>query len=418
MKKSILYLFMLLLAVPSCPAADKVTITVQNPSKIARNFEMVEVPMTEISKEMGLDDFIITDADGKEVPLQVTYRNTVVFQVSVGAKKKSIYYAVKATPKRNECRTMGRLFSERGDEFGWENDRVAYRIYGHGAAVGYDLFNKSTSKLMLDHWYASEQDQEMRSVCKKLKERGYEDLADQVYNAFCYHIDHGQGMDCYTVGPTLGAGANALVKPDGSLLMPACYQSYEILDDGLLRFSVRLTYPEVEYEGKKIFETRVITMDAGTSFCRVDVRYHQILEPVTMASGVVVHASNPSAYVLNREAGYLGYEDLGDGSPYNQRYRKELEKQMGKIYVGTVYPAPVTEMKFVEGKTGIALGHILAITPVQPFVDYTYYFGSAWNKNQEVGIRSLTDWEALLSRQATLVRNPLKVTVKVAKKRK
>lgn len=412
MKRFFFQLVAMMFLASNVNAADKVAITVQNPLKTSRVFEMVEVPMVSISKALGDAGFIITDADGKEVPSQVTHNNTVVFQASVGGKKKAVYYAVKGTRGKYEKKVMGRLFTEREDEFGWENDRVAYRIYGHGAGVGYDVFNKSTPKLMLDYWYASEQDKEMRSVCNKLRERGYGDLADQVYNAFCYHIDHGQGMDCYTVGPTLGAGANALVNADGSLYMPQCYKSYEILDDGELRFSVRLTYPEVEFEGHKIYETRVITVDAGTSFCRVDVQYHNLPAPATMASGLVIHANNPSAYVLNKEDGYMGYEDLGDSSPYNPRYREELGKTMGKIYVGTVYPKPVSDMKYAERKNGIAEGHILAMVQVKPNTDYTYYIGTAWDKNSELNIRTLTDWEALLSHQSSLLRTPLKVTVK------
>ena len=406
-------LFLLVFAAASAFAATRVTITVQNPIKQSRNFEIVEVPLSSITNVLGTqDDFIITDADGRELPLQVTCKNTVLFQASVGGKKKSTYYAIKGSPSQYECKVMGRLFTEREDEFGWENDRVAYRVYGHGAAVGYDLFNKSTSTLMLDYWYASEQDQEMRSVCKKLRDRGEAELADKLYNAFCYHIDHGQGMDCYTVGSTLGAGANALAYADGSLLMPKCYESYEIMDDGLLRFSVKFTYPQVEFEGKKTFETRTITIDAGSSFCRVDVRYHLLSDPVSMASGVVVHENNPTAFFMNAEAGYLGYEDLGDASVYNQKYRKELAKQMGKIYVGTVYPKSVVSMKYLEGKSGIVAGHVLAYSQAKPFEDYTYYFGSAWSKNKETGIESLKDWEALLNLQSTLVINPLKITTK------
>ena len=263
---------------------------------------------------------------------------------------------------------------------------------------------------MLDWWYASEQDQEMRSVSKKLHERGYHDLADQVYNAFCYHINHGQGMDCYTVGPTLGGGANALLNDDGSLFMPKCYKTFKILDDGPLRFTVRLTYPEIEFYGQKLVETRTITLDAGTSFCRVAVSYEGLPSPAKIASGVVVHKQNPNAYVLSSSAGYVGYEDLGDSSPYNTKYRAELEKQMGRIYVGTVYPSALDEAKYAERPNGIATGHVLGIATTRPGSTYTYYFGTAWDGNAELGIRSLTDWEALLSHKAALVRNPLKVT--------
>ena len=206
-------------------AADRLTITISNPIPSVR-MEMVEVDVAILQKKLQTErDFVVMDADGREIPSQVTHDQKLIFQIGVAGKGKSIYYVQKGTPQKYEVKAKGRLFTERQDEFGWENDCVAYRVYGHGGAVGYDLFNKSTSDLMLDYWYASEQNQEMRSVSQQLRERGYADLADQVYNAFCYHINHGKGMDCYTVGPTLGGGANALLNTDGSLFMPQCYDA-------------------------------------------------------------------------------------------------------------------------------------------------------------------------------------------------
>lgn len=393
-------------------AADGLTITVSNSISQAR-LEMVETDVAVIEKKLGVaDNVVVTDADGKEIPLQLTWDGKLIFQAGVGAKGKSLYYVKKGTPQQYEVRAKGRLFTERQDEFGWENDCVAYRVYGHGGAVGYDLFNKSTSQLMLDYWYASEQNQEMRSVSKQLHDRGYHDLADQVYNAFCYHIDHGKGMDCYTVGPTLGGGANALLKTDGSLFMPQCYKTFEILDQGPLRFTVKFTYPTQEYEGEKVTETRIISLDAGTHFNRVTISYEGLSKPVQMASGTVVHKSNPAAYVLSGENGYLGYEDLGDASVYNAKYKEELAKQMGKIYIGLLYPDKAIKVSYQQRENGIATGHILATTIYKPTTTYTYYFGSGWDKNPSTNFHSLKDWEAYLNDAAKSVRNPLKVSVK------
>ena len=411
MRKTCLLTFLFLLAT-LMNAADQVTITVSNPIPSAR-MEMVEVDVTVLQKKLQTGkDFIVKDADGREIPSQVTHDQKLIFQVGVAGKGKSLYYVQKGTPQKYEVKAKGRLFTERQDEFGWENDCVAYRVYGHGGAVGYDFFNKSTPELMLDYWYASEQNQEMRSVSQQLRERGYADLADQVYNAFCYHIDHGKGMDCYTVGPTLGGGANALLKEDGSLFMPQCYKTFEILDQGPLRFTVRFTYPEQEFNGEKVTETRTISLDAGSQFNRVIIAYQGLSKLVKMAAGTVIHQSNPSAYVLSQENGYMGYEDLGDPSVYNAKYRDELAKQMGKIYIGLLFPEKDITTTYQQRENGIATGHILGISTYQPDMTYTYYFGSGWDKNPNTGFHSLTDWEAHLSHAAMSVRNPLKLSVK------
>ena len=410
--KKIYVLILVFLLVATMHAADRLTITVANPISSAR-MEMVEVDVAVLQKKLQTDkDFVVTDADGKEIPSQVTYDQKLIFQVGVAGKGKSVYDVQKGTAQKYEVKAKGRLFVERQDEFGWENDCVAYRVYGHGGAVGYDLFNKSTSDLMLDYWYASEQNQEMRSVSQQLRERGYADLADQVYNAYCYHIDHGKGMDCYTVGPTLGGGANALLNSDGSLFMPQCYKTFEVLDNGPLRFTLRFTYPEQDFNGEKVTETRTISLDAGSQFNRVTIAYHGLSKPVKMAAGTVVHKDNPNAYVLSQENGYMGYEDLGDASVYNAKYRDELAKQMGKIYIGLLFPDTHITTIYQQRENGIATGHIMGITTYQPNTTYTYYFGSGWNKNPNTGFHSLTDWEAHLSHAALSVRNPLKISVK------
>ena len=411
MKKTFVLILVFLLVV-TMRAADRVTMTVSNPTASAR-MEMVEVDVAVLQKKLQTEkDFIVMDADGKEIPSLVTYDQKLIFQVGVAGKGKSVYYVQTGTPQKYEVKVKGRLFTERQDEFGWENDCVAYRVYGHGGAVGYDLFNKSTPELMLDYWYASEQNQEMRSVSQQLRERGYADLADQVYNAYCYHIDHGKGMDCYTVGPTLGGGANALLNSDGSLFMPQCYKKFEILDNGPLRFTVRFTYPEQDFNGEKVTETRTISLDAGSQFNRVTIAYQGLSKPVKMAAGTVVHKDNPNAYVLSQENGYMGYEDLGDASVYNAKYRDELAKQMGKIYIGLLFPSKNITTTYQQRENGIATGHILGITTYQPNTTYTYYFGSGWNKNPNTGFHSLTDWEAHLSHAALSVRNPLVVRMK------
>lgn len=393
-------------------AADKVTITVSNPINTSR-IEIVEADFSLIKKKLnGAETIVVRDADGKEVPSQITYDGKLIFKAGVGGKGKSQYFASAGTPSNYEVHAKGRLFTERGDEFGWENDCVAYRIYGHGGAVGYDLFNKSTSDLMLDYWYASEQNQEMRSVSKQLHERGFHDLADQVYNAFCYHVNHGKGMDCYTVGPTLGGGANALINADGSLFMPQCYKSFEILDNGPLRFTVKLVYPEQIFNGEKVTETRVISLDEGSRFNRVSVSYSGLTTPAKMAAGTVVHKSSSSAYVLSSEGGYLGYEDLGDASVYSESCREELSTQMGKIYIGLLFPSTDITTSFKYGENGIAIGHILATTTLHPSTSFTYYFGSGWSLNNETSFLSLQDWEQFLSQSAIEVKNKIKVTVK------
>ena len=395
-----------------------VVITVSNSLSVPRSNELAEMDASLVQAKLdGVSTFYITDADGKEIPSQLTYDGKLIFPVGVPAKGKSIYYAMKGQPSQYEAKVFGRQFPERVDDMAWENDRVAFRCYGPALqrngerAWGYDVWNKRISKLIVEARYASELDADMQRAIQKLRNIGLGDLADDLYNAISYHVDHGNGMDCYKVGPTLGCGTAALYVNE-RIVYPRCYTAYEILDRGPLRFTVKLVYGTENIDGMAVFETRIISLDAGSHLNKAIVSYQGLTRPTPLAVGIVVHNENPNAYVQNNAGGYMCYEDLGDPTQYKEKYRAKQNQDFGKIYVGAVFLQTMKSMKF-QAERGLpgANGHILAISSVTDNTPFTYYFGSGWDRNEETGIFSLTDWEAYLSAFARQVRNPLQITV-------
>ncbi len=418
MKKTILLAAAVLLAL-TAGAADKVTVTVRNTLNTARSGEMVEVDMKQVKTRLdGAETVVVTDADGREIPSQVTYDGKLIFQAGVAAKGKSVYYVSVGQPSRYDAKVYGRQFPERVDDIAWENDRVAFRCYGPALqrsgerAWGYDIWNKRTSKLVVEDRYAGELDPDIQKAVAKLRKMGKGDIADDVYNAVSYHVDHGNGMDCYKVGPTLGCGTNALMC-DGQIVYPRCYKSYEILDKGPIRFTVKLVYGEETVGDMKVTETRVLSLDAGSQLNKVTVSYAGLTGETPLAVGIVVHNENPNAYVLSPVNGYMGYEDLGDPNQYKEKYRATQNKDFGKIYVGTVCAGKLDGMRFKEenGLPG-ATGHILSLSHLDSKSSFTYYFGTGWSRNDETQFKSLTDWESYLSAFSSHVKTPLKVTVK------
>ncbi len=418
MKKTILLAAAVLLAL-TAGAADKVTVSVRNTLNTARSGETVEVDMKQVKTRLdGAETVVVTDADGREIPSQVTYDGKLIFQAGVAAKGKSIYYVSAGQPSRYDAKVYGRQFPERVDDIAWENDRVAFRCYGPALqrsgerAWGYDIWNKRTSKLVVEDRYAGELDPDIQKAVAKLRKMGKGDIADDVYNAVSYHVDHGNGMDCYKVGPTLGCGTNALMC-DGQIVYPRCYKSYEILDKGPIRFTVKLVYGEETVGDMKVTETRVLSLDAGSQLNKVTVSYAGLTGETPLAVGIVVHNENPNAYVLSPVNGYMGYEDLGDPNQYKEKYRATQNKDFGKIYVGTVCAGKLDGMRFKEenGLPG-ATGHILSLSHLDSKSSFTYYFGTGWSRNDETQFKSLTDWESYLSAFSSHVKTPLKVTVK------
>ena len=61
-------------------ASDKVTITVTN-SLSAPRIEIVEADLSSIQKKLNISSssLIVTDADGKEIPSQITYDGKLIF---------------------------------------------------------------------------------------------------------------------------------------------------------------------------------------------------------------------------------------------------------------------------------------------------------------------------------------------------
>lgn len=419
MKKILLMVAAVVLAM-SAQAADVVKVTLQNTLPTVREGEMVELSLAQVQKRLdGATDVVVTDADGREVPSQVTWDGKLIFQAYVGAKAKSVYMVKAGKPQQYEPRVFGRQFPERVDDMAWENDRVAFRCYGPALqrsgerAWGYDIWNKRTDALVVEARYAGELDPEVASVCRKLRKMNQGDLADDLYNAVSYHVDHGNGMDCYKVGPTLGAGTAALLANGAQdIVYPKCYKEFEVLDRGPLRFTVKLVYDQATADGQTYVETRVLSLDAGSQLNRVAVSYDGLTAAMPLAVGIVVHNENPTAFVFNEQTGYMGYEDLGDPAQYQPKYREKQNKDFGKIYVGAVYTQkPALEYRAGEGLPG-ACGHILGITDYAPASEFVYYFGSGWSRNPQTSFQSLSDWEAYLSQFAQQLKSPLKVTLR------
>lgn len=391
-----------------CSKSESVTVTIANPLAIERTGEMVEIPVNDIYTQLNLSDtaqFVIYDEKAQEVPYQLTYDEKVIFPVSIASKASVNYTVQQGTPSLVNAVVYGRCYPERLDDIAWENDRAAYRAYGPALqksgekAYGYDVFTKSVEELVVEDRYAMELDSASRAEIKALREAGKKAEADSLSRAISYHIDHGNGMDCYAVGPTLGGGTAALM-PDSAIVYPYCYKDYEILDNGPLRFTVKLVFnPLVVKNDSNVVETRIIQLDKGSQLNKTTVSYEYLTQATPMAAGLVLHAANPEGYAYDAAKGYISYADLTTNA----------EAGNGIVYVGAVFPASVqTTTQLFEKPVGDALGHVLGISTYEPGNDFVYYWGSGWSK---YGFEKAEDWTNYLKDYAEKVRNPLVVTV-------
>ena len=346
--------------------ATPITITVSNPSGMQRQ-EVVELDAASVFQRLGISggrQFVVKNALGFEVAYQLTYDGKLLIEACVAPKGQASYTITKGEPSVFVNTCYGRMYPERVDDIAWENDRGAYRCYGLALqrsgedAFGNDVWVKNTPDLVVESRYYNE-----------------------LVNKLSYHVDRGHGLDCYKVGPTLGCGTPALINGD-DIIFPYCWKEYELLDNGPLRFTVRLKYNPSQYgNDDNVVENRILSIDKGSNFNKMTVWYDGLTAPADVASGVVIHTEDTESVVLGKN--YVQYADPTD-NPKGQNFQ---------IYVAAIFPDGVDQTRKVmyenpvRGNAGHALGIKKGIKAGEKF---TYYFGSSWSKYD---CRTQKEWQ-------------------------
>ena len=386
MKRLSIVLF--LTALITSADAQKVTLSVSNPCDYQRQ-EVAEADLKDICQRLGIsgeETFVIKNGIGQEQAYQKSYDGKLLMYVSVQPHGTAEFTITRGMPSAFKPFVFGRLYPERIDDLAWENDKSAYRVYGPALqrtgekSFGTDVWTKSTDELVLDSRYAMH----LAGVAKRdsLRKVGLKKESDSLYIATSFHHDHGYGMDVYSVGPSLGCGAPALMK-DGMLVFPYCFKDYKILDNGPLRFTVELTYHP---NSDGITEHRLISLDRGSHYNKITVWYEGITKPTAWASGVVLNGEGE--LLLGKD--YVLYADPTDNPHVNQ----------SQIYVGTLFHSGVDETKKLEGDKTHGIG-ILQSYDGKP---YTYYFGSAWSRSD---VSTMSHWQLLADEHLRNIKNPL-----------
>lgn len=245
---------------------------------------------------------------------------------------------------------MARYVPERSDDFVFENDLICGRIYGEALehetiSPGIDVWVKMPGELVADRRYK-----------------------DDLENGKSYHIDWGDGKDCYKVGRSLGAGASAPII-DGVLHMPETnYRSYQIDSRNADEIVFTLHYPEWDVNGMGVTLDKTITVKAGSYFCSVRDVY-TFSDPdasMSIACGVFRHIADST---IEREilddTCYAIWEHASDQS-------KEPEE--GMLGIGVRMTEAEWTGYTADGTHGVCVRTIKSGEPV------TYEFASCWSK--------------------------------------
>lgn len=379
----ILFLFVFL---TSCSAQSKVIkLTVENATGLERTEEIVEVPLEDIKSQLLLADtcfLIVKDESGAILPSQQTYDGKLIFQAGVKAQSKQTY-SISVGKKQNfEAKVFGRHYPERAGDFAWENDRVGFRFYGkelkeiQAPTSGLDLWYKRTDKLILDKWYADNQS-----------------------GKASYHEDHGEGCDPYAVGQTLGGGSAAILVNE-ILHLNENFEGFEVLDNGPLRVTFKLTYPSLIIDGVEIAETRTISLDAGSQLTKVIQEYKTDGE-LTIGLGFPKRAKGDSI-LLTKGNNYFVYQEPFD--PKNEQ-----------IYLGIIIPQGIDDVSVTSHtKVGNSekilnkLPNLVATTKYKKDGRLVYYTGFGWTK---FGFKNLDSFQDYVKKYSLALQEPLKVKI-------
>ena len=385
--------------------ARQFTVNVTNTLGTFRQ-EVVEIDAKAVFEKLAISggrQFQVYNAVGQQVPYQITHDGKVLIDAAVRPNGTATFTIKKGTPNTFVNTCYGRMYPERVDDIAWENDRAAYRCYGPALqrtgerSFGNDVWVKNTPSLVVEQRYFIEDGSKAKIAALKQTDPA---AAKALEMATTYHYDQGNGLDCYKVGPTLGCGTPALMIGD-SIVMPYCYKEYEILDNGPLRFSVRLVYNTTSYKtDNNVVENRILTLDKNSNFNKMTVWYDGLTVPADIASGISLHSEDVDNVVLGKD--YIQYADPTD-NPKGQNFQ---------IFVGTLFPNGVAETKKVmyanpvNGNAGHALGIVKDYKSGQK---YTYYFGSAWSKYD---CRTQAEWQERVNSALANIKTPLTVEVK------
>ena len=394
MKYSRISALLAALAVISCSGPDaNLKVVIENDGQKDRSCETIELDVSTLSiADMALNEnnIVILDKNGAEVPSQIyksrTGGNTLVFQAGVRAGEKAEYYIAAGNPGEYGTKAYSRYVPERFEDYAYENDVVAGRIYGPSLedprTQGSDIWIKCTPRLIVDEWFAKND----------------------------YHHNYGDGMDCYKVGNTLGGGAIAPLILDGDgqhIMLTGNYATWEHLTDGPVRTAAFFTYGPFEIDGISFTLERELVLDTGSHFVKHICKFVQnggdrTIDQLPVVIGAVKHDVKD----IRDGEGWIAFTEKSSDT-------KDPDRD-GDISVGIVLGPRIDGAVFSEQE-----GHAAFKCFVPVGRNMTFWTGSAWSQGNKAtvseglteGSHDADSWAGYVSDFGYCVGNPLKITI-------
>jgi Domain of unknown function (DUF4861) len=377
--------FSLFIVAPACciAATSQLTVKAVNKLALARPGQTIELSARDLAPLTGTDlqKIHVRDAAGKELLCQAVDTDfdarhrpeVVIFQADFApqeTKTFTVSSGARQAYTKAQFRAHGRFVRERFDDFAWENDRIAHRMYGKGletwageplTSSTVDIWSKRVPAMVVDEWY----------------------MVDS------YHADTGQGADFYSAGSSRGCGGNGLWA-DGKLWVSRNFVDSRVLANGPIRVMFELVYEDFDVNGVKVSEVKRITLDAGSNLDRFQSFYKLPagVGPLTSAVGLKKIAGETKQF--NAERGWMTIWE-------------KVEKNQGMQGV-----AVVVNPKTLEKETQDPLNN-LVLVKVGPDNTVSYWAGFGWDKSGQFA--DAEAWKTYVDRFAEGLQSPIEVSV-------
>jgi hypothetical protein len=357
-------------------------VTAVNRLPIARPGQTIELSADDLTAlgEKDLRRIRVKDAAGRELLCQAmdadgdSIPNRVIFQTDFTAGQTQTFEVAAGDTwvyTRDQFKAYGRFVRERFDDFCWENDRIAHRMYGTALETAdripltsstVDIWSKRTSRLVINDWY----------------------MVDN------YHGDTGEGGDFYSAGLSRGCGGNGLWAAD-RLWVSKNFVNSRVLACGPIRLMFELTYEPFEVDGVMVSEVKRVSLDAGQNLNHFRSIYRP-LKPAPLISGIGLKKVNGERWDLDTERAWLAKWD-------------PMEMNAGEQGLAVIADPDLYERQTEDQRNLIVLTRVPADSTV------SYWAGFCWDRGGQ--FKNFEAWKTYVDQFAQGLRSPIEVSVSV-----
>ena len=344
----------------------------------------------------------------------------LIFQVNLAPHETRTFYIIDpgdlpAVPPPI-VKTFARYVPERHDDIAWESDRIAHRMYGPALET---WAKEPLTSSGIDVWIKRTRDL----------------VANRMYGTGVYYNPNGVSQDDYKVGKTRGDGGLGIWQ-DGKLYVSKNWRTYKIITTGPIRSEFELTYDAWDAGGRAVSETKRISTDANSYFCKAVSTFASAdASPQTIGVGlaerpgtnVILDATGADAgdiingwqngtghglVVQNQDEGWMAYWQPQDFNKGTTGVAIVLPRTSVETFTNDKPNLPASAFAppthtITEGQP--AVRDLLATATAEVGKPFVYYFGACWDLSGD--FTNAQQWTDQVKRHAQERNEPLQVTI-------